>query len=770
MERERHRSRNALVRRAGAVVGLALALGATCEPTSPSRADDPAPPPPSTVAVAPSGFDPSVAALGATITAGIEAIADGRFDEARAAIDAAGPDDAGVLRFRLARAYAAAGSIDAATPLWTAIVEANHPLALASRMELGRRTTDLEAARAAVEPACTASWPGQAEACSVLALASHGLSEEQERLETALTHVEALSFDERTQVVLALSALLAASEDEASRERAIELLRGLGDVRPSAAAAADADARAASIVATLPAARRRALAEIGVTHALARADALARVNAHAEARRAYHAIVASTERAEPAHCAALLGEGRSMYRARERALAAERLDAVVAECAADADVLAWALYFAAKSYSALGQDGLAVARYDALAERAADHRLADDARYEAAAVELRAGDLDAARVHLRAVIDGPADADMRPEALFLLGWTERRGASLEAALTAFDDAIAQNATESREDLGGRLAYWRARTLADLGRTDDARAAFESLARERPLSYYGRHARGRLEEQGAAPDSPAAGDVALTFTPRAELGTPGFARALASLRAGDVALAERELDALGLSSTSDDHDGRWLAVALLSHAGASERAVSRTRGTLVRGLLGRPLDDRARAMFALAYPRGYSDVVEAGAEDESIPSALVFGLIREESSFAAGAVSIAHAYGLMQLITPTARRLARPLGLPSDAAALVRPDINVRLGTRYLGELNHHYAAGPEVIPAAYNAGQGAVDRWLRERGDGSLDEFVESIPYAETRGYTRRVLQSWGIYAFLETGRVEPLGRSLPQL
>jgi len=459
-----------------------------------------------------------------------------------------------------------------------------------------------------------------------------------------------------------------------------------------------------------------------------------------------------------------------MYRARDRAAAAERLDAVVSQCASDADTIAWALYFAAKSYAALGEDALAVARYDTLAERASDHRLVDDARYEAAAIELRAGDLDAARAHLRAVIDGPADADMRPDALFLLGWTERQGGALEAALTAFDEAIAAGTPESREDLGGRIAYWRARTLADLGRQDEAAAAFETLARERPLSYYGRHALGRSSELGAAVPTPPVTDVALRFPERDVLRSAGFARALSSLRAGEVSMAERELDALGLSSTSDDHEGRWLAVALLSNAGASERAVSRTRGTLVRALLAHPLDDRTRSLFSLAYPRGYSDVVVSGARDEQIPSALVFGLIREESSFAANAISIAHAYGLMQLITPTARRLARPLGLPSDAASLVRPDVNVRLGTRYLAELHHHYAAGPEVIPAAYNAGQGAVDRWLRERGDGSLDEFVESIPYAETRGYTRRVLQSWGIYAFLETGRVEPLGRNLPTL
>lgn len=763
------KTRQTQLRRVAPIVGLVLALGATCEPTSRSRADDPAPAaPPATSA--PSGIDPSIAALGPTVEAAAQAIADGRFDDARAAIASAPTDEACIIRYRLARAYGAAGSADAAIPLLEDVIDADGPLALAARVELGHQASDPAVARAAVEPACQTDWPGQAEACAVLALASAGLPEEDARLETALSHASALSFDVRARITIALAEHLGASDVLEDRERAIELLRALGDLRPSSSVTSDVDARATALVETLPPPRRRALRELGSAHALARAEAFARSNAHADARRAFHAIAESTHRTDPAHCAAMLGEGRSMYRARERALAAERLDATVSICARDTDVLAWALYFAAKSYSALGQDALAVARYDALAERVPDHRLVDDAHYEAAAIELRAGDLDAARAHLRRVVDGPADADMRPEALFLLGWTERQAGALEAARTAFEEALGEGSTETREDLGGRLAYWRARTLADLGRADEARDAFDALSRARPLSYYGRHARGRLVELGASADTEPTPETPLTFSERSETASPGFQRALACMRAGDVPLAEQELDALGLTSTSDDEDGRWLVVSLLSRAGASERAVSRTRGRLVRALLGRPIDARARALFALAYPRGYADVVESGARDAEIPSALVFGLIREESSFSAGAVSIAHAYGLMQLIRPTARRLARPLGLPSDPAALVRPDINVRLGTRYLAELNDHYTAGPEMIPAAYNAGQGAVDRWLRERGDRPLDEFVETIPYAETRGYTRRVIQSWGVYAFLETGRVEPLGRALPTL
>jgi soluble lytic murein transglycosylase len=756
-------------RRSGVGIAIVLALGATCEPTRHSRAEDPAPTPPTTVvATEPARFDPAIARLGASVEQAATAIAAGDLAAVDPILARADAVDAGVIRYRLATAHATRSEPELAIGIFQAVIDAQHPLALASRIEVARLAADPIAARAAVEPACTADWPGRAEACTVLALTSVGAADARERIDAALA-TSTVGFDDRVALVLALTPLLEAGDD-ADRERAIELLRSLGDLRPTSSVVADADARAVTIADTLAADAARRLRPLGTTHALARAEALARSNAHADAQRAFHAIAAHTRATEPAHCAALFGEGRSMYRARERAQAAAHLDEVTEQCARDAEVVASSLYFAAKSYVALGHDDTAIARFDALAEHAPDHHLADDARYEAAAIEIRNGAFDAARAHLRAIIDGPVEADMRPDTLFLLGWTERRAGSLDAALAAFDEAIAAGAPESREDVGGRIAYWRARTLAELGRADEARAAFEALATSRPLSYYGRHARGRLAETGTSIADAAVEEVALTFERSPVLETDGFERVVACLRAGEVALAERELDAIGLTSTHASDENRWLAVALLSEAGASERAVSRTRGTLVRGLLGSPLDAEARARFALAYPRGYADIVRTDSADASIPSALVFGLIREESSFAPNAVSIAHAYGLMQLIRPTAARLARPLGLRSDVASLVTPETNVRLGTRYLGELDAHYAGGSAVVPAAYNAGQGAVDRWLRERGELTLDEFVETIPYAETRGYTRRVLQSWGVYAYLETGHIEPLGTALPSL
>src|SRR6185503_17562806 len=120
------------------------------------------------------------------------------------------------------------------------------------------------------------------------------------------------------------------------------------------------------------------------------------------------------------------------------------------------------------------------------------------------------------------------------------------------------------------------------------------------------------------------------------------------------------------------------------------------------------------------------------------------------------------------YGLIQVIRPTAKPHARALGLPSDPDSLKRPDVNLRIGSHFIRELWTRYAQNPAIVPAAYNAGYFATDRWLQSSGNLALDEWVERIPYRETRRYTRRVLQSYGIYAWLDSARLPALPARLP--
>jgi soluble lytic murein transglycosylase len=148
-----------------------------------------------------------------------------------------------------------------------------------------------------------------------------------------------------------------------------------------------------------------------------------------------------------------------------------------------------------------------------------------------------------------------------------------------------------------------------------------------------------------------------------------------------------------------------------------------------------------------------YPLAYWELVQQKAEERGLDPYLVLGLIRQESLFDARARSPAAAFGLMQLIAPTAARVAKQLGLtapPPDQ--LFEPETNVTLGAEYLKDLLQRYSNNWFKAIAAYNAGEAAVDRWEREIVTDDIEEFVERIPYIETRGYVKLVLRNHRIY------------------
>ncbi len=132
--------------------------------------------------------------------------------------------------------------------------------------------------------------------------------------------------------------------------------------------------------------------------------------------------------------------------------------------------------------------------------------------------------------------------------------------------------------------------------------------------------------------------------------------------------------------------------------------------------------------------------------------------LVLALIRQESAFDPRAVSRAGARGMMQLMPATAKRLARTVGQPYSRNRLLSdPRYNVQLGTAYLNSMLKRFDNTPALALAAYNAGPGRVDRWIRQMGDprtGEIDliDWIESIPFGETRNYVQRVLESETVY------------------
>lgn len=698
-----------------------------------------------------------------TIRAIRDAIAVGHDDDARslaaAATTAATADTSEV-------AWLEASLTDGSTSVaaWTRVIDAGGPLAPWAHLRRGSGllSTDPTAALADALAAGAVDFAGRSEAEDLAAIARARLGEDGA--------LDALAARTSTTARRARAELLAASEDASVREEALGLYRTLDAERPSSTL----EERIAEVLASLPRARREALEDAPLDVALARAESLASQFRHAESRLAFHRVATRARLAGDlgTRCRADMGEGRAYYRDRDREEAIEILDAMAERCADVAgldDTRAWGRYWAAKSFANLDRRAEAVERWDALAEELPSHRLADDARVEAARLFLRMEDREHAVERLEAAI--ALGGDMRGEARFLVAWAARDAGEHEIALGALEASLAEGTGETAEDVRGRAAYWRGRTLADLGREVEASAVLTELATNEPLSYYGQQARTRLRElgEGALPalvDPRAASTVPLT--PARAIEPAALARLLALLHVGETSLAARELDALGVDAETDPETG-WWAASLYAEAGSTPRAVELARRSLETSLYTDVEHPAWTTRVAIAYPLGFRDLVEAAATEEAIPASLVFAIAREESSFEPTAVSVAHAYGLLQIIRPTATSIARSLDLPSDTTSLTRPDVSVRIGARYLAGLCGRYGDCPALVPPAYNAGQGAVDGWLRLRADLPLDAFIEEIPYGETRRYTRRVLMSRGVYEWLREGTLPALPRDTPR-
>jgi soluble lytic murein transglycosylase len=160
-----------------------------------------------------------------------------------------------------------------------------------------------------------------------------------------------------------------------------------------------------------------------------------------------------------------------------------------------------------------------------------------------------------------------------------------------------------------------------------------------------------------------------------------------------------------------------------------------------------------------------YPLAFWDAIRQEAQARSLDPYTVAGLIRQESVFNPRAVSPSDAYGLMQLLVPTARLTAKRFGVEDSVTSetlLSDPRLNIRLGTSYLKDQLDKYGR-IEYVAAAYNAGPGRVVQW-RATLPLQLDEWAEAIPFRETRGYVQGVVRNMLQYKRLydEQGRFRP--------
>jgi soluble lytic murein transglycosylase len=168
----------------------------------------------------------------------------------------------------------------------------------------------------------------------------------------------------------------------------------------------------------------------------------------------------------------------------------------------------------------------------------------------------------------------------------------------------------------------------------------------------------------------------------------------------------------------------------------------------------------PVNKVPQEYWKLMFPQPYwSDLVTDSGKNGLDPY-LVASLIRQESEFNAGAVSPAHAYGLMQLLASVGKENAKKEGIKGfQTSQLLVPSVNLQLGTRNLRAALDRFGGQPEYALAAYNAGDVPVRQWMAQGDYKDIAEFVESIPYTETREYVQAIMRNRELYRTVYSGK-----------
>jgi soluble lytic murein transglycosylase len=334
-------------------------------------------------------------------------------------------------------------------------------------------------------------------------------------------------------------------------------------------------------------------------------------------------------------------------------------------------------------------------------------------------------------------------------------WLTMRQGRNEEAKKEFEDQIALYPASNEVPAA---LYWRARLAEEEGETAKARAFYQKLSDRFRNYYYADLARKQLKTLKSAgePITYALLDKVAPIDSKPEIGEDDppsdnirVQKAELLGNGGLVDLAARELQA-----AANEEKGNWVApetARLFQENELYNRGIE-TMKRAVPNYFALDIPSLPRSYWEALFPRPYwTDLKRYSTRNELDPF-LVASLIRQESEFNAGAVSHKNAVGLMQLLPVTGRKVAKEEKLRHFSAnQLFTPGVNLQLGTRYFKAMVDKFGSF-EYALAAYNAGSDRVEDWLAAGRYRDPQEFVESIPFTETREYVQAILRNANVY------------------
>ena len=336
------------------------------------------------------------------------------------------------------------------------------------------------------------------------------------------------------------------------------------------------------------------------------------------------------------------------------------------------------------------------------------------------------------------------------------GWLCYRQRLYGEAAQLFDEQI-RLYPAAAETVGA--LYWRGR----LYETEDhypaqAAANYRAIVRTYQHYFYAQMARARLASLGNTQPAPAPQlDRLQPMTPPLLVESfpsesPHLARARLLANAGLNEYIAQEIKA-------DPASGSWSALAeaqIYASYGETYRAMRAMKRALPYEAAA-PIKAIPLVYWRILFPEPYWETIKAESAKNNLDPYMVASLIRQESEFSPSVVSYANAWGLMQLLPTVGKAMAREEGIRNfQTFQLLDPETNIRLGTRYLRQMLERFGGVQEYALAAYNAGDSRVADWEAAGPYQGIDEFVESIPFTQTREYVEAILRNEETYRAID--------------
>ncbi len=396
------------------------------------------------------------------------------------------------------------------------------------------------------------------------------------------------------------------------------------------------------------------------------------------------------------------------------------------------------LYWSAKISSKLDRDDEASQAYYQIYRLYPQSALAPEALYNGARLYQINSNFEKAIELYDLLLRKYPQSEFVEDGAWNLGWIYYRSGKYREALATFSSFTASSSTYN----SSRAAYWQARTLEKQGNKAEAFAIYENLSRTAFPSYYSYLARRKTGINPSVSSSSISTGETVTKRVAWRKERAEFLISLGILEDAVLEIKKIEKEA---ASASDSISASVL-YAKVNDFYDSIR---------VADAVGLPQANR------LSYPQGFDNIVKGFSAKYNVDEFIVYSIIREESRFQRDAVSPANAVGLMQLIPPTGRSTAAEVGISGyNTGMLYVPRVNIELGIAYFKKVLELFNGNVHLALGSYNAGPNNVAKWVVRSPGLDMDEFVEEIPFQETRNYVRRVLRSYGAYKAIYDNQV----------